>query len=71
MGPGAVDPVSTFKLLEFGVNDSVGAGGGGGSITDGAGEGFCKGSGREGMGSSADEVSIVMCLVAGGDCLSV
>lgn len=46
-------------------------GGGGGSITDRAAEGFASGSGSEGIGSSADEVSIVMCLVTGGDCLKV
>ena len=46
------------------------AGGGGGSISVGAGEGFdtgSSGSGKDGKGSSADEVSIVMCSVVGGD----
>jgi hypothetical protein len=46
-------------------------GGGGGSITDGAGEGLDKGSGRGARGSSEDDVSMVMCLVTGGLCLSV
>lgn len=35
------------------------AGGGGGSMI--VGEGFAIGSGSDGIGSSADEVSIVMC----------
>lgn len=42
-------------------------GGGGGSITEGAGDGLESGSGRDGMGSSDDEVSIVMFLVTGGE----
>lgn len=46
-------------------------GGGGGSMTEVAGDGFETGSGREGIGSSADDVSMVICLVAGSDCLRV
>ncbi len=38
-------------------------------MKEGAGDGFERGSGSGGMGSSAEEVSIVMCLVVGGDCL--
>lgn len=47
------------------VSDAGAAGGGGGSITDEAGDGFETGSGSNGIGSSADEVSMVMCLVGG------
>lgn len=39
-------------------------------MTVGAGEAF-KGSGREGNGSSLEEVSMVMCFVFGGVCLRV
>lgn len=49
-------------------------GGGGGSMTDGVGDGFTTGSmgsGNAGMGSSGEEVSRVMFLVTGGDCLRV
>lgn len=42
-------------------------GGGGGSM----GEGLDIGSGSEGIGSSADEVSMVMCFVVGEDWRSV
>jgi len=42
-------------------------GGGGGSMTEGAGDGFDRGSGRDGIGSSEEDVSIVMFLVTGGD----
>lgn len=54
------------------LDGSLATGGGGGSITDeGAGDGLEMGSGSDGIGSSADEVSIVMCFVTGGDCLNV
>lgn len=46
-------------------------GGGGGSMTDGASDGFDRGSGRAGIGSSAEDVSMVMCFVVGGDVLRV
>lgn len=64
LGPGVDEFTSRFELF-----DSLVAveGGGGGSITEGAGEGFERGSGRDGIGSSADDVSIVMFLVVGGD----
>ena len=48
------------------------AGRGGGSITEEtAGDGLETGSGKAGIGSSADDVSIVMCFVVGGDVLRV
>ena len=40
-------------------------------MIEGAGEGFDSGSGSDGIASSEDEVSIVMCFVIGGLCLSV
>jgi hypothetical protein len=40
-------------------------------MIDGAGLGFETGSGSEGMGSSADDVSIVICFVTGGVCRRV
>lgn len=70
MGPGACTLVSKLSVLDVVVDDSAKAGGGGGSITD-PGEGLDKGSGRDGIASSEDEVSIVICLVAGGVCLRV
>lgn len=36
-------------------------------MTEGAGDGFDKGSGSDGIASSEEEVSIVICLVTGGD----
>jgi hypothetical protein len=71
LGPGAWTPVSKLRLFGTEIELSKDVGGGGGSITDEAGEGFVKGSGREGIGSSEDDVSMVMCLVTGGLCLSV
>lgn len=59
--------VSVLALLAMGSAE----GGGGGSMTDGAGEGFESGSGNDGIASSADEVSIAMCLVTGGAVRSV
>lgn len=71
-GLGAVD-VSRFRALEVDVFVSPEAGGGGGgSMTEeAAGDALVNGSGREGIGSSGDEVSMVMCFVTGGDCLKV
>lgn len=66
MGPG----VEAFVSTESGFEDAsveVGTGGGGGSMTKGAGDGLEMGSGRDGIESSADEVSIVMCFVFGGE----
>lgn len=40
-------------------------------MTEGAGEGFEMGSGREGIASSDDDVSIVICFVTGGLCRNV
>ena len=74
LGPGVCTPVSRLKPLDDDIEPSAvaDAGGGGGSMTeDGAGEGLDSGSGNDGIGSSADEVSIVMCFVTGGLCLSV
>jgi hypothetical protein len=36
-------------------------------MTEGAGDGFERGSGRDGIGSSEDDVSMVMLRVTGGD----
>lgn len=68
-GPAEVDVVSevVLRLLPMGSED----GGGGGSMTDIAGDGFESGSGSDGIGSSDEEVSMVMCLVLGGDVLRV
>jgi hypothetical protein len=57
-------------LPEFPSAGALEAGGGGGSISVGAGEGFdtgSRGSGNDDKASSADEVSIVMFSVACGD----
>lgn len=45
--------------------DDVGGGGGGSMAGELAGTVFETGSGNEGMGSSEEDVSIVMCLVEG------
>jgi hypothetical protein len=69
-GPGddeAVSPLGNVLPVSTDTDD----GGGGGSITETVGVDLDTGSGRESIGSSADEVSIVICLVAGGDCLRV
>jgi hypothetical protein len=78
LGPGVDEPVSRLTGFDevpfFSESEAVvdaadvGGGGGGGSITEGAGDGFEIGSGNAGMGSSADDVSMVICLVAGGFC---
>lgn len=61
--------VDLAGVVAFSASGAAEVGGGGGSMT--AGEGFEIGSGRAGIGSSAEEVSMVMCLVTGGDCLRV
>lgn len=68
-GPGVDAPVSVFCPLEdVGVlSEAAEVGGGGGSMTEGAGDCLDSGSGRDGIGSSDDEVSIVMFFVDGGD----
>lgn len=64
-GPGVEAPVSGLLV---GVDESgTEVGGGGGSITEVAAAGFETGSGSAGIGSSGDDVSMVMCLVTGGD----
>jgi hypothetical protein len=40
-------------------------------MIEGAGDGLDRGSGRAGIGSSAEDVSMVMYFVVGGDCLRV
>lgn len=75
LGPG-VDALFSVAVAPFDeevpsavVEDGVGSGGG--SMTDAAATGLETGSGREGMVSSAEDVSIVTCLVTGGDWRSV
>ena len=64
--------VSKFSgLVGVVAVDSVDVAGGGGGSIDGAGDGLERGSGSSGIGSSADDVSIVKCLVTGGDSLKV
>jgi hypothetical protein len=59
--------VSAFGVL-VGVASWPGAevGGGGGSMTDVGGGDFAIDSGKGGMGSSEEEVSMVICFVTGG-----
>lgn len=66
-GPGVVALVSTVKGLDVDgdASGTAGAGGGGGSMTGTGDVGLDSGSGSDGMSSSADEVSIVMCSVSG------
>lgn len=72
LGADAELDVSRLGFLEEDAGASVAGGGGGGSMTEeGAGEALVSGSGNEGIGSSADELSIVMCFVTAGDCLRV
>lgn len=59
--------MSVLNVLAMGSAD----GGGGGSMTEGAGEGFESGSGNDGIASSDEDVSIVMCFVTGGAVRSV
>ena len=56
--------VGVFVGVALGSAADVG-GGGGGSMTGAAGDCTEIGSGRDGIGSSGDEVSMVMCLVVG------
>lgn len=56
-------------MADFSASGVADVGGGGGSMT--AEEGLETGSGSAGIGSSAEDVSIVICFVTGGDCLSV
>lgn len=68
LGPGVDASVSTLPDFDpLVVSEAAVLGGGGGSITEVAGDGFATGSGSEGSGSSDDDVSIVMCFVEGGD----
>jgi hypothetical protein len=63
--------LAPFVAVE-GDSMTGGAGGGGGSMTeDVVGDGFESGSGRDGISSSAEDVSIVMFFVEGGDCRRV
>ena len=73
MGPGFDAPASTEgSLFELPSADETEVGGGGGSISVTVGdEGLETGSGRDTIGSSAEEVSMAMCLVDGGDVRSV
>lgn len=66
-GPADVAFVSVLSVLAMGSAD----GGGGGSMTEGAGHGFERGSGNDGIASSDDDVSMVMCFVTGGAVRSV
>lgn len=75
-GPGVETFVSILGVFDVAEGDSEGreAGGGGGSITEeveGTGDGFETGSGKAGIASSAEDVSIVMFFVEGGDCRRV
>ena len=67
LGPDGAPEVS--RVSDFGpeTEASAEAGGGGGSMTEGAGEAFERGSGRGGIGSSDEEVSMVMYFVEGGE----
>lgn len=66
--------VSTLGILVLGLGIGVSlatdlGGGGGGSITEGVlatKTGFVIGSGRDWMGPSDEDVSMVMCFVGGG-----
>lgn len=69
LGPAVTDAVSEAALRLRPIGSEDGGGGGGGSITEGAGDGLESGSGSDGIGSSDDDVSIVMCLVVGGEVL--
>lgn len=73
LGPGVEADVSTdsdFDGVLVASPEEV-FGGGGGSM-EGAGEaGLERGSGNDGMSTSAEDVSMVICFVVGGDCLSV
>lgn len=65
-GPGVAALVSRLAALEgVEVTSATAAGGGGGSMTGAGDAGVESGSGSDGMSSSADEVSIVICFVCG------
>lgn len=71
VGPGDSAFVVTSRCLGLGddsdADGSLACGtNGGGSMTEFDGSFVIAGSGRAAMGSSADDVSIVMCLVGGG-----
>lgn len=76
-GPNVDAPVSKFRDLDgvvtFSGSDPAAevGGGGGGSMTEGAGDGLEMGSGSAGIGSSAEDVSMVICFVTCGVCRSV
>lgn len=72
MGPGVEAGVSKDSDFDGVLVASPEVFGGGGGSMDGAGEaGLERGSGSDGMSTSAEDVSMVMCFVVGGDCLSV
>jgi len=68
-GPGVDELVSVLELLTevvcWSTDDDVGGGGGGSMAGELAGTEFETGSGNEGIGSSEEDVSMVMCLVVG------
>lgn len=67
-----VDSAPDDLVLSEAASAGADVGGGGGSISwFVGGEGPETGSGSAGIGSSAEEVSIVMCFVTGGDCRRV
>lgn len=69
-GPGVDELVSPLVGVAPLASPAADDGGGGGSMTERAGVGFgigSTGSGRASMGSSAEEVSMVMWRVVGGD----
>lgn len=55
-----------FEGVDLSGSGAEDVGGGGGSMM--VGDGLDIGSGSAGIGSSADEVSMVMCWVTGGLC---
>jgi hypothetical protein len=71
VGPWVYALVSTSN--GFGLGEEVGPDGsvwgrsGGGSMIEGGGDFGTMGSGRSAIVSSAEDVSIVICLVGGGD----
>ncbi len=67
MGPGVVALVSALVgLTGVEVTSATATGGGGGSMTGAGDVGLDSGSGSDGISTSAEEVSIVICLVFGG-----
>lgn len=66
LGPGVAAPVSPLVgLAGVEVTSVAAAGGGGGSMTGAGDVGLERGSGSDGISSSAEEVSMVICLVWG------